>query len=323
MILPTQAPSKAESEKKSTRRKISPFIGIPLMLVMAGALYGAGLLARGGLVLAAGEPNGCRYGQLIPLHSIHFTWTWLKLILASKVEVVKGTNLIIFKSPMRDFYAPRGSAVEFVLTEQLVRVYGDGPYRVRKGDVVLDCGANTGTFVHEALSAGAKLVVAIDPSPGNVEAMKRTFAREIAEGRVIVYGKGVWDKDDVLEMNIFENSALDSFVMDNRPEAEGHKPTKVQLPLTTIDKIVAELGLERVDYIKMDVEGAERRAIAGGSETIRKFRPRMSIATENLDDDYQKVPEAVKAIRGDYAQTCLLCKDTGFLAAKPDILHFN
>lgn len=311
------------SPAKPKKRRIRPWVGIPLMLLGAAGLYGAGLLVRGGLVLAAGEPNGCRYSQLIPLHALRFQWALLSLLRSTKAEAVPGTNLAVFRTPQRDFYAPRGTALGFVLAEQQVRVYGDGQYRVRPGDIVLDCGANTGTFVHEALAAGARLVVAIDPSPGNVEAMRRTFAREAAEGRVIIYPKGVWDRDEVLEMNVFENSALDSFVMQERTEAQGARPNKIRLPLTTIDKIVAELRLERVDYIKMDIEGAERRAIAGGAGTIRKHRPRMSIATENLDDDYREVPKALRAVRADYVSTCMLCRDTGLLTAKPDVLHFN
>ncbi|MBL8235503.1 MAG: FkbM family methyltransferase [Bryobacterales bacterium] len=133
----------------------------------------------------------------------------------------------------------------------------------------------------------------------------------------------MWDKDDVNQLNVFENSTLDSFVMNTRQEVPGQKPRKVLLPLTTIDKMVGELGLTKVDYIKMDIEGAERQAIAGGAETIRRFRPRMSIATENLDDDYLKVPEAVRAVRADYKSTCLLCRDLSFLSARPDIVHFN
>lgn len=293
------------------------------MLVFAGVLYGAGVLVRAALVLVAGEANGCTYSQLLPIHTAEFTVTRFRLVRSIKTQAVADAPLTLFKTPYRDFYAPRGTDVGFVLSEQLLRVYGDGPYRVRRGDVVLDCGANMGTFVHEALDAGAKLVVAVEPSPGNVESMKRTFAREIADGRVIIYPKGVWNKDDTLELNVFGNSALDSFVMNTRSEAAGEKPTKVRLPLTTIDKLVAELGLEKVDYIKMDIEGAERQAIAGGAETIRKFRPRMSIATENLDDDYRAVPAAVRAIRTDYKQTCVLCRDLGFLSARPDILHFN
>lgn len=73
----------------------------------------------------------------------------------------------------------------------------------------------------------------------------------------------------------------------------------------------------------MDIEGAERRAIMGGQETIRKFHPRMSIATENLEDDYLKVPEAVHAVHPGYKSACLLSTNVGLTAARPDIIHFH
>ncbi|MBL8236941.1 MAG: FkbM family methyltransferase [Bryobacterales bacterium] len=312
------------SEKRTrVKRRIRPLAGIPLVLLAAAGLYVAGVVARSGAVVAMGQANGCSLARVLPIHAVQAAITNWRLLRDTKVEPVMGTDLVVHRTPVRDFYAPKGSALQFVLTEQLTHVYGDGEYRVRPGDVVLDCGANTGTFVHEALTAGASKVVAVDPSPGNVEAMKRTFAKEIAEGRVVVYAKGVWDKDDFFEMNIYTNSALDSFVMKTRDEVAGQTPVKVRLPLTTIDKMVAELGLGKVDYIKMDIEGAERQAISGAAETIRKFRPRMSIATENLDDDYLKVPEAVLAIRGDYKSTCLLCRDLSLTSARPDIVHFN
>lgn len=312
-----------KSSTKPARRRVSPLVGIPLMLLTAAGLYAGGVVLRAGLVVALGQSNGCDFSRVLPTHAVKFALIEWDLLKKVRTEPVPGTGLFVHHTPVRDFYAPKGSAVEFVLAEQLSHVYGDGDYRVRKGDVVLDCGANTGTFVHEALSAGAAKVIAIEPSLGNIEGMKRTFAKEIAEGRVVVYPKGVWNKDDVLELNVFENSTLDSFVMDARHEVPGQKPAKVRLPLTTIDKIVAELRLEKVDYIKMDIEGAERQAIAGGQETIRRFRPRMSIATENLDDDYLKVPEAVKAVRSDYKSACLLSADVSLTSARPDIIHFN
>ena len=40
---------------------------------------------------------------------------------------------------------------------------------------------------------------------------------------------------------------------------------KVEVPVTTLDKIVEELRLPRVDFIKMDIEGAEREALRGAS----------------------------------------------------------
>jgi hypothetical protein len=60
------------------------------------------------------------------------------------------------------------------------------------------CGAHIGVYIREALSLGAKLVVAVEPALENLECLRRNFATEIAAGRVIVYPKGVWDREEVL-----------------------------------------------------------------------------------------------------------------------------
>ena len=42
-----------------------------------------------------------------------------------------------------------------------------------------------------------------------------------------------------------------------------------------LDEIVEQLELRRVDFIKVDIEGSERRALRGASRTIARFKPRM------------------------------------------------
>ena len=76
------------------------------------------------------------------------------------------------------------------------------------------------------------------------------------------------------------------------------------MPLTTIDRIVAELDLPRVDYIKLDIEGAESNAIRGASKTLEKFRPRMAIASYHNDDDLEVIPATVLGFQPQY-QWCL------------------
>lgn len=50
-----------------------------------------------------------------------------------------------------------------------------------------------------------------------------------------------------------------------------------QVALTTVDDFAAEAGLNRLDFIKMDVEGWELRILKGGAETIQRHRPVMMI----------------------------------------------
>jgi FkbM family methyltransferase len=234
---------------------------------------------------------------------------------------LKDKDLERWQTPHGVFWAPLKTSVPYLLSEQLTRFYGDGERRVRKGDIVIDCGANIGTFVWEALSAGASLVVAVEPSERNVECLRRNYAREIEQGRVIVYPKGVWDKDDTLTFNVYENSALDSIVMESRDE-EDKKPRKISIPVTTVDKIVAELKLDRVDFIKMDIEGAERNALEGSRATIQRFRPRMSIATENLPDDPEVVKAVVERLQPDYQVECGRCTRKNVTQLQADVYYF-
>jgi FkbM family methyltransferase len=183
----------------------------------------------------------------------------------------------------------------FLLSEQYLDVYEPAGHTVHQGDVVLDCGANIGVFTRKALSRGAKLVVAIEPAPLTLKALRRNFEREINDGRVIVYPKGVWDHDDEMELSVKGNPEVNTLVM----PLEG-SVTKVRVPLVTIDEIVAELKLPRVDFIKMDIEGAEKPALQGARRTIRQFKPRMSLSAEHLEDDSTAIPALVQSIEPGY-----------------------
>ena len=57
-----------------------------------------------------------------------------------------------------------------------------------------------------------------------------------------------------------------------------------------LDTIVAELSLRRLDCIKMDIEGAEERALKGGIETINRFRPNLAISIYHTPDQFLDIP---------------------------------
>jgi FkbM family methyltransferase len=204
------------------------------------------------------------------------------------------------------------------LAEQATKVYGDAEQGVHAGDVVLDCGANIGVFTREALTDGARLVVSIEPAPENVECLRRNFADEIGKGRVIVVPKGVWDRDDILTLRVDAgNSARNSFVGSFGPAKQ-----EVKVPLTTIDALMTELKLDRADFIKMDIEGAEKQALRGARNTLARFHPRMAIAMEHLADDPVRIPEVVFAEWPAYRIACGDCIDE-ITKARPDVLFFR
>jgi FkbM family methyltransferase len=226
----------------------------------------------------------------------------------------------LWETPKGRYWIPKGShfVLPFNLAEQQRNIYVLGDIKARPGDIVLDCGANVGVYTREALNAGAKLVIAIEPAPENIEVLRRNYAPEIQAGKVIVYPKGIWDKDDWLTLHVDpHNSAADSFLI----KREGSHPQD-RVPLTTIDKMMDELKLERVDFIKMDIEGAEVKALNGGRATIAKFHPRMALSSYHALDHPIEIPKAVRAAWDGYRMECGPCAEANW-GVRPDILFFQ
>ncbi len=92
----------------------------------------------------------------------------------------------------------------------------------------------------------------------------------------------------------------------------------------TIDKFVEENNIEKIDYIKMDVEGAEKNILEGAIKTIKKFKPSLAIAIYHggklFMEDFYNIPIFIKnVINEDYeyyirtfspwgGETILFCK---------------
>lgn len=189
------------------------------------------------------------------------------------------------------------------LAEQGEQEYGTDNKGARPGDTVLDCGANVGAYTHEALRLGASRVVAIEPAPWALECLRRNFPEEIRAGRVIVFPKGVWDHDDTLLLNVPPGMASTAATV-ALPGAAG---VQAAVPLTTIDRMVTELRLQRVDFIKMDIEGAEPNALRGAVHTVERFHPRMVISLEHRRTDPDTIPTLTRQLWPDYSVECGAC----------------
>ncbi len=291
------------------------------LLLLAAAAYAVSPRVRLAVLVMAGRSPVCPFSQAVDAeaHERELTQAKDRYLYASH-KISEENGLELWDTPKGRFWIPQGNkfVLPFNLAEMEQHIYGTGAHFVQAGDIVLDCGASDGDFTREALNAGAKLVVAIEVSPPAIECLRRNLAEPIAQGRAIVYPKGVWDRDSTLTLNLSDtNFAANSVVL--QPKGS-HRD--VQVPLTTIDKIVSELKLTKVDFIKMDVEGAELNALTGGAGTIKQFKPRMSIATEHKPDDEVTIPKAVRALRGDYRVSCGPCEaGGGYIRAS--VLYFD
>ncbi len=223
------------------------------------------------------------------------------------VQLVKNDGPIaLFETPLGPtWFQLNGGTLPELVAESQADVYHIRAGMVQPGDVVLDIGANVGTVTRDALRAGAKLVVAVEPEPTTLECLRRNLQREISSGRVIVVPKGAWDADSTLPLHIDPNPLGSSLVLG------GRGARTILVPLVTIDEIVAELRLEKVDFIKMDIEGAESHALLGASQTLRKFHPRMSLELEHHTEDADELPRIARGIWPAYHVEFTPCTITG------------
>ena len=216
----------------------------------------------------------------------------------------------LWSTPNGEFWVPDTSdqIIAILLAQQKRKIYGEAKSGgVRAGDIVLDGGAHVGTYVRTALDAGAAKVIAIEPSPEALVCLRRNFAGEVASGRVVVYPKGLWDEEKRLVFYANGNGAAgDSFV-----EHGAGSRIIADIPVTTVDKLVAELALPRVDMIKADIKGAGTRMITGAVNTIRAFHPRIVVSVEEAPEDPVTIRAAVMRIAPDYHFRCGPCLFTG------------
>jgi FkbM family methyltransferase len=203
---------------------------------------------------------------------------------------------VLWKTPLGRFWGREqdGRELDLLMLEQAGGdIYEQGRVSIHDSDVVIDVGAHLGTFTRIALQHGARQVVAIEPDPVNAACFKRTFAGEIADQRVRLVEAAAWHSPGTLEFEVGGASQTGHV-------AGSHTAKSVPVRAVTLDGLVDELGLGRVDFIKMDIEGAERHALAGARMLLAAHRPRLAICIYHAPDDPDVVPRVIREANGQY-----------------------
>jgi FkbM family methyltransferase len=197
---------------------------------------------------------------------------------------------VLWRTPHGEYWGTVGNRWELgvLAVEEYVGIYERGAVRIEEGDTVVDVGAHVGTFVRYALSQGAGRVVAVEPNPTSAACLRQTFASQIASGRVVVVEAAAGEEEGVLRLSFDEWEASSTVVS---RESAGASGTEVRM--VALDRVVEELALEHVDFIKMDIEGAERFALAGAEQMIRTHQPKMAICIYHRADDPEVISEIV------------------------------
>jgi FkbM family methyltransferase len=148
--------------------------------------------------------------------------------------------------------------------EEACAIIGHG-YLPMAGDVVFDVGAGVGdtTLLFSKLVGDAGHVVAIEAHPETYGWLVR-LCRLNHLTNVTHLQIAASDKDR--ELLISDERGLTNTIVGDESEAA------VAVPARSLDSVAKELGLQEIDLLKMNIEGAERVALLGVQETIRSTR---------------------------------------------------
>lgn len=158
---------------------------------------------------------------------------------------------------------------------------------LKRGYVVIDVGAHVGIFTIKASrEVGDKgLVIACEPHP-------TTYA-------LLIANLNNNECKNVAGFNIALSDSRKETKLWLSPHGDGYghslvfkrSDKYVLVDVDTLDNMIRKIRLDHVDFIKIDVEGTELRTLKGAEKTIKKFKPRLSIAAYHTPTEAEEISE--------------------------------
>ncbi len=163
-------------------------------------------------------------------------------------------------------------------------------------DYIIDAGANVGLF---SIVASKKLrqgkVFAFEPLATITSVFKENVKNNKCKNIII---ENLVLGDSTQNVNFYHD--LEKNYNASSTTIKTSKSKTVVLKQITLDEYVQINKIEKVDFIKADIEGSERNLLRGAKDTIQRFSPKLSIRTYHLPDDKEILYNIVKEFNPNY-----------------------
>jgi FkbM family methyltransferase len=169
-------------------------------------------------------------------------------VLGQKMSINPNRSVLEMKLWLIGMYEPE--VVELFLNE------------LRRGDVVVDVGANIGLFTLMAadIVGPQGRVIAYEPHPKTYRELCANVERNRYDNTILVQ-EAISNSRGIVQMNVFTDCDLNSVALSD-------DCGMINVPADTLDSSLAQLGVCRCDLLKIDIEGAEWFALRGMDRTI-------------------------------------------------------
>jgi FkbM family methyltransferase len=190
--------------------------------------------------------------------------------------------------PLQLYFLPIGIYSDFVVKQY---EFNNGTKKIKavNGDYVIDAGGCWGDtalyFANEVGDEGK--VFSYEFIPSNLEIHTKNISLNPDIGkRISTIASPVWENSG--EMMYYIDNGPGSRVFMEKEETYDGKVTSL-----SIDDLVFNNSIPKIDFIKMDIEGAEPYALKGAINTIKKFKPKLAIAIYHSMSDFVNIPKFI------------------------------
>lgn len=163
------------------------------------------------------------------------------------------------------------------------------------GDFVVDGGGFVGeTAVRFSVAVGtAGKVYCFEPVYEHIQIIKQNIIANKLDN-IVIMPYGLFDVNQenqpiMIGTHLMPTGSNAAISIHNNPDI-------TKFPLAVLDDLVHNGTIERVDFIKMDIEGAEMEALRGAEDTIRKFKPKLAICVYHKLDHIYQIPEWIDGL---------------------------
>lgn len=183
-----------------------------------------------------------------------------------------------------------------VFTQMILQQYRcstpDHVIEVAAGDTVIDAGGCYGDtalyFAHKAGEAGR--VFSFEFMPDNIKVFERNLElNPVLARRIEIVPNPLWSAS---RQKLYVEGVGPGAHITPNPKTDDAK----QVETLRIDDLAERKQLARVDFIKMDIEGAELEALKGAEETIRRHRPKLAISVYHHLPDFWEIAQWIDGL---------------------------
>lgn len=195
--------------------------------------------------------------------------------------------------PSTSFAVQRNSSGKYAILETWKwDAYHDARFPIRPTDIIVDIGANIGSFsIWAARQATQGMVYAFEPDEHNF-ALLQTNARRNHCPNIKVFHQAVSDQDG--SISFYQQSKENNVNHTMFPDGFA---TKVDVPSITLESFLRSTGISTIHLLKIDAEGAEYPILLSTPASVFKKIEKIYVEYHDYIDHGHRVETLVKFLQ--------------------------